>query len=160
MEIIGGSTWGTSAALNMSRMEVNAIYIYSALSAAGWTMNAVAGILGNMQSESSINPGRWQYDNPAPVSPSGIGYGLVQWTPYTKYTEWVTGDASTMDNNLSRILYEVANNIQWGAGIYGTPPYSFYEFTQSTEDPYTLGMNFVRYYERPQTVSPSRRNTG
>lgn len=61
-----------------------------------------------------------------------------------------------MDNNLSRILYEVANNIQWGSGIYGDPPYSFYEFTQSTEDPYTLGMNFVKYYERPATVNPIR----
>ena len=82
--------------------------------------------------------------------------GLVQWTPYTKYTDWVTGDPSTMDNNLSRILYEVANNIQWGAGIYGTPPYSFYDFTQSTESAYDLAINFLKYYERPASLNYSR----
>lgn len=82
---------------------------------------------------------------------------MVQWTPYTKYTDWVTGDPSTMDNNLSRILYEVTNNIQWGSGIYGDPPYTFYEFTQSLESPYTLAMNFLRYYERPASLNTIRR---
>ena len=48
--------------MNMDEMKINAIYIYSALSDAGWTLNAIAGILGNMQSESAINPGRWQSD--------------------------------------------------------------------------------------------------
>jgi len=83
--------------------------------------------------------------------------GLVQWTPYTKYTNWILpSDPSTMDNNLSRILYEVANNIQWGAGIYGTPPYSFQEFTQSTESAYDLAINFLKYYERPASLNYSR----
>lgn len=83
--------------------------------------------------------------------------GLVQWTPYTKYTDWILPqDPSTMDNNLSRILYEVANNIQWGAGIYGTPPYSFYDFTQSTESAYNLAINFLKYYERPASLNYSR----
>lgn len=51
-----GNTYNSSNALNMSQMEINATYIWSALSAQGWTLNAVAGMLGNMQSESSINP--------------------------------------------------------------------------------------------------------
>lgn len=93
-------------------------------------------------------------------SAEGHGYGLVQWTPYTKYTNWVTGDPSTMDNNLSRILYEVANNIQWGAGAYGTPPYDFETFTHSTDTPYNLAINFLKYYERPAQLDYSRRNTG
>lgn len=37
-------------------MQVNARYIWAYLQAKGWTLNAVAGVLGNMQSESSINP--------------------------------------------------------------------------------------------------------
>ena len=82
--------------------------------------------------------------------------GLVQWTPYTKYTNWVTGDPSTMDNNISRILYEVQNNIQWGAGIYGTPPYNFEGFTHSTESAYDLAINFLKYYERPASLDYSR----
>lgn len=51
-----GNTYDSSNALNMEQMKVNATYIWNALGSQGWTLNAVAGILGNMQSESSINP--------------------------------------------------------------------------------------------------------
>ena len=55
-----GNYWGndfnSSNALTMTQMQVNAQYIYSSLSANGWTLNAICGMLGNMQSESSINP--------------------------------------------------------------------------------------------------------
>ena len=51
-----GNTYDSSNALTLEQMQVNAIYLYSALSSKGWTLNAIAGILGNMQSESSINP--------------------------------------------------------------------------------------------------------
>ena len=51
-----GNDYNTSNALNQSQMEVNATYLYNALTSRGWTLNAVAGVLGNMQSESSINP--------------------------------------------------------------------------------------------------------
>ena len=40
----------------MEQMQVNASYIWAYLQAQGWTLNAVAGMLGNMQSESAINP--------------------------------------------------------------------------------------------------------
>lgn len=51
-----GNTYDSSNSLTMAQMQVNAQYIWSALSSQGWTLNAVAGILGNMQSESAINP--------------------------------------------------------------------------------------------------------
>lgn len=51
-----GNTYDSSQALNQSQMEENAEYIWRYLQNEGWTLNAVAGILGNMQSESSINP--------------------------------------------------------------------------------------------------------
>ena len=51
-----GNTYNSSNTLTMSQMEINATYIWSALSYQGWTLNAVAGMLGNMQSESAINP--------------------------------------------------------------------------------------------------------
>lgn len=93
--------------------------------------------------------------------PSGHGYSLVQWTPYTKYTNWVSGDPSTMDNALSRILYEVENNIQWGYDSLGNPPpYNFQGFTQSTKPPYDLAIEFLRYYERPAEYNqPIRRKS-
>jgi hypothetical protein len=62
------------------------------------------------------------------------------------------------DGNIKRILYEVEHGLQWGNDSLGNPPpYSFTQFTKSTEDAYTLGMNFLRYYERPLVYyQPSR----
>lgn len=150
-----GNTYNSSNSLTLEQEKINAEYIWNALRSQGWTLNAVAGILGNMQSESSINPGRWQSDIVEPVDPTYSGYGLVQWTPYTKYTNWVSGDPSTMDNNISRILYEVANNLQWIAtSAYN---YSFEQFTHSTDTPYNLALAFLSNYERPaDPVQPWR----
>ena len=140
-----GNDYNTSNALNKSQMEVNATYLYNALTSRGWTINSISGILGNMQAESTINPGRWQGNN------VGIGpaYGIVQWDPFTKYTEWASNqelDPSEMDSNLSRIDYEIANNLQWIA----TPLYnfSFSDFTKSTETPEYLASAFLKNYER------------
>ena len=51
-----GNTYNSSNTLTMEQMKVNATYIWNYLREQGWTLNAVAGMLGNMQSESSINP--------------------------------------------------------------------------------------------------------
>lgn len=87
--------------------------------------------------------------------------GLVQWTPYTKYTDWIVNqgfsDPSEMDANLYRIIYEVENNIQWIAT--STYNYSFYEFTQSTDTPYNLALAFLANYERPADPNQPTRGT-
>ena len=54
----------------------NADEIYNQLSGT-WTLTAICGMLGNMWSESGMNPWCWQSDT---VTYSG-GYGLVQFTP-------------------------------------------------------------------------------
>lgn len=51
-----GNDYNSSNSLNLEQMKINATYIWNYLGSLGWTKNAVAGILGNMQSESSINP--------------------------------------------------------------------------------------------------------
>ena len=68
-----GNTFDSSNALSLEQMKINATYIWNSLSQKGWTKNAVAGMLGNMQSESSINPGRWQSDRVGGES-EGHGY--------------------------------------------------------------------------------------
>lgn len=146
-----GSPYNSSAALNNSQMEVNAKYIAEYLTNNGWTLNSISAMLGNMQVESSINSGRWQNDIVEPSDPTGVGYGLVQWTPYTNYTNWATSngysDPSVMDGNLARIEYELANNLQW---IPTTQyPITFSEFKISTYSPYTLALAFLANYERP-----------
>lgn len=142
-----GNTFNSSNSLNTSQMQVNATYLYTALTEKGWTLNAIAGLLGNMQAESSINPGRWQSDD---VGNLNGGYSLVQWTPASKYIDWLPAgaDASTIDNAISRILWEVENNQQWIATSQYN--FSFEEFTKSTDTPYNLAMAFLANYERPE----------
>lgn len=145
-----GSYWGESVPLTTAQMQLSATYIYSALTDAGWTPEAIAGILGNIEHESGCNPGRWEGDSVG----NGPGYSLVQWTPYTNYTNWCDSegrsDPSEMDNAIDRILYELENGLQY----YATDnyPLSFRQFTQSTNSPYDLACAFAWNYERSWTV--------
>lgn len=147
-----GSFFNESVVLSIGEMSINAKYIYTALKNKGWSNNAIYSLLGNMQAESSINPGRWQSDS---VGNSSLGYGLVQWTPSTKYTNWCTeqgySDPSEMDNNISRILYEVENNLQWIST--DTYNFSFKEFSKSTKSVDELAKAFLLCYERPADQS-------
>jgi hypothetical protein len=138
--------------LTVAEMKQNATYIWNYLSGHGWTKNAVAGMLGNMQSESSINPQIWQGLNANHAEP--WGYGLVQWTPSTKLSDWAANlalDYTQMDTQLQRILYEVANGLQWGST--DAYPLSFTDFTQSTLTANYLGIAFLANYERPRIAS-------
>lgn len=142
-----GSRYSESNGLTETQQKMNAEYILSYLWDKGWTINAIAGILGNMEAESSINPGRWQSEL---VGNGSGGYGLVQWTPATKYLDWCDSngytDPSEMDNNLARIIYELENNIQWIAT--DEYPLSFKDFSTSTNTPSYLASAFLKCYER------------
>ncbi len=149
-----GSFYTESEVLTAAEMQTNAKYIYSALIDKGWSKNAISALLGNLQAESAINPGRWQSDS---VNSLTSGYGLVQWTPATKYLDWCESygyiDPSEMDNNISRIIYELNNGIQWIA----TANYNltFKEFSTSSESVEYLAKAFLLDYERPADQSES-----
>lgn len=118
----------------------------------GWTDNAVAAVLGNMQTESSINPGIWEGLSPYTIGGRASGYGLVQWTPWDKYANWAGDD--WRDNGvreLQRIDYEAANGLQWfyNAEVGISPPITFRQFTQSTLDVETLSDYWLYFYEHP-----------
>lgn len=152
MAWIGGNFW-----LNQSQMENNAAIIWEYLGSYGWTAESVAAILGNMQKESTINPGIWQ----SLIVGNG-GYGLVQWTPYTKYANWA---GNQWENNgyleLQRILYEVpltGSQAQWiSTSAYNL---SFAEFTQSTASVSWLTSAFMHNYERPESYSTEAERQG
>lgn len=152
-----GSPIGYSKACSTEQQQVNAKYIYSFLKAKGWTINAVSAILGNMQAESSINPGRWQSNNVG----GGPAFGIVQWDPYSKYIDWATSngfsDYTTMDANLSRIIWEVDNKQQW-YGRLDWAGMSFKDFSQSTQSVEFLAKGFLLCYERPADQSESVQN--
>lgn len=144
--------------LNTSQMTENAQYILDYFIAKGWTKNAICGMLGNMQRESTMNPGIWQNLDEGNTS---LGFGLVQWTPATNYTNWADSQGlewGVMDSNLKRIEYELANpSLQWIV----TPTYSesFSEFTKSTESPEYLASVFLYNYERAGVSAEDERRT-
>lgn len=137
-------------------MENNAKEFYGVFFQYGATLNAISAMLGNMQSESGINPGIWEG-----LNPFAGGYGLVQWTPYTKYSEWAGAD--WQDNGpkeCERIIYEAENGLQWFGNDEApipTPPLTFPEFLKSELDVVTLANYFLWYYEHPTvTIQPQR----
>jgi hypothetical protein len=99
----------TYGGLSQAEKEHNASRAMSLLRQNGFTIYSAAGIVGNMWAESLMNPGQWEGDTPY----SG-GYGLVQWTPYTLYSDWAVTD---WENNgpkeIQRILYERDNRLEF-----------------------------------------------
>lgn len=143
--------YDTNAYLTQSQMQVNAQDLLNFFLGQGWTKNAICGMLGNMQTESTINYGIWQ--NLDSTNTSG-GFGLVQWTPSTVYTNWANSNGYGSDHvngEKQRILYEVANNVQWIA----TSSYNltFQQFTKSTDTPDNLASAWMYDYERPGSYS-------
>lgn len=143
--------------LTMNEMKNNAAYIWWYLSQRGWTANAVAGMLGNMQVESTINPAIWERLD---LGNTSGGFGLVQWTPATKLIEWANSnnrEYQDMNTQLDRIEWELANGVQY----YPTDNYpeTFAQFKTSTKDPSYLGMAFLANYERPADPDQPARGT-
>lgn len=172
MTIIFG--WiGKNNYLSYSEMQNNASIIYDYFTRQGWSKNAICAILGNMQLESNINPQIWQ-NLKAPVageSPTGKGFGLTQWTPYTKLTSWCSANNLAYQDGYSQLKridyernstidrYNLSGFVQW----MGYPTaydedgrkyctFTFYDFTVSTKTPAELVIDFMNYYERPSTA--------
>lgn len=58
----------------------NAYEMHYMLDSDGYTLEAQAGIIGNVMAESALNVWRWQNDS---YNPNNGGYGLFQYTPST-----------------------------------------------------------------------------
>lgn len=139
-------TWLTeSESLNNAQLVANHFL------ATGWTPQAISALCGNMRHESSINPNIWEFGYNHSLS---RGYGLVQWTPASKYIDWANASGLTYalgDSQLSRIDYEQQNGIQWIST--SSFPLSFAEFTKSTADIGYLTEAFMKDYERPNATA-------
>lgn len=136
--------------LTWSQMQTNATYFHTYVAAnhPTWTLNAMAAILGNVQSEGIMNPAQWEYGY---GQSTAYGYGLVQWTPATKYLDWCTStnkDRLAMGTAVDRFEWERANGEQY----YPTSKYNitFTSFlTDSSHSVDTLARAWLYNYERP-----------
>ena len=134
--------------LSMTEMQNNADIMYAFFTEKGWTVNAIAAMFGNMQTESTLNPGIWEGLTPPTAGQTKVGYGLVQWTPYTNYSDWAgDGWQDNGQKEMERIIYELENHLQWiSTSLY---PMTFRDFSQSDKPPAYLAQAFLYNYERP-----------
>lgn len=101
----------------------NAADIYAYLTGNGVTSNAAYAIIGNMQKESSLNPGQWQYGSN--YDPS-MGFGLGQWTPSTKISN-ITGTGQNQMSDYQAQLQILLNDPgQWSTVYVNQQGWSFY----------------------------------
>ena len=134
--------------LSQSEMENNAKLVQSFLLSRGWTNNAIAGVLGNMQSESGINPGIWQSLNEGNYSG---GYGLVQWTPATNYIDWANANGYSITDGNAQLLWIDTQTTVVGQWIKTTNyNISFADFKKSTLSPEYLASAFLSNFDRPK----------
>ena len=115
-----------------------------------WTKESLSALCGNMRHESSINPDMYEYGYDWE---DDRGYGLVQWTPRSKYWEWAVSESlepRNGDSQLVRIDYEVENNIQWiPRGDYNNMTFSEFRQNSGNWSVEYLTEAFTWGYERP-----------
>ena len=120
----------------------------------GWTRESLSAMLGNMRHESSINPNMYEFGY---EWSEDRGFGLVQWTPRSKYWDWAISEGyseSELRNGepqLARIDYEVSNNIQWIARESVFDSLTFEEFRTNSRGLTVAELTeaFTWGYERP-----------
>lgn len=152
----GGTSPGTPPVLT-TEQEKNAWQVWTFLKDKGYTEQAAAAILGNMQGESGIYPDKDEVG-------SGIGYGVVQWTSpdgvtsgriYIQQkleTAGITGDYRLLETQLKLLEWDMFNGQYIQTSGY---PYSPSEFKQLTNIA-TATMAFERNFERPLNTHPER----
>lgn len=98
---------GVSAYLTQSEMKNNATEFYGYFNSKGFTIESVAGMLGNLQQESNINPGMKQ------TASANSGWGLIQWTPSSNLTDYATAHGSDWATG------EIQTQLMWDEIING-----------------------------------------
>lgn len=104
----------------------NATEVWNYFSQLGFTLEATCGILGNMWRESHLNPGQKQYDS------ISAGWGLIQWTPSTNLTDYISGNWYDGAQQLDVINREGTGAISGKWIPTSKYPYSWEEFRQLT----------------------------
>lgn len=161
--------WGAYSR-NSDEAKDNAVMVYNALFPYGWTINAVAGLLGNIGLECGYNPWMWQggdtHDSrvastdTTALNDRDHGYGLLQFTPSANYC------LSSIAQSLTYFgpnYLDIAGNQNDGtaqcefihrtqAGAYSSTssyPETYEQYIASTQDAAYLAAAWLYNYQRP-----------
>lgn len=143
--------------LNEEEQTNNAALIATYLSSRSWSLNAIAALLGNMESESTINPGIWQNLDEGNTA---LGFGFVQWTPSTNYTNWATSKGYAIDDGYGQLEWINTQTVPFGQWIK-TSDYDidFEAFKTSTNSCEWLASAFLKNFERAGIEVEEERRT-
>lgn len=139
-----------SGGLTQAEMENNANIVIAYYRSRNINDKTIAGILGNMQAESSINPERQEV--------GGQGYGLVQWTPVTVLQNHCNtlglSPYNDGDVQLQVIIPEILN--QSGVGEWYTSQafISNYYNSGATQD--MIGITGQQYLDNSMNWEPDK----
>lgn len=135
-----------AGSMTHAEMQQNVDEIYNQLSYYGWTVEAISAVLGNMQHESYLNPAQTQIGYP--IGTQSGGYGLVQWTPASKYKNWCRGNNHSIESGYWQIY--CLNYQSYGTEWYQTSafPVSYDDFKASEQSVAYLTECFLKNYER------------
>lgn len=138
----------------------NANIIFSYLYKNGFSRAPIMAMLGNMMTESYLNPGQWQHGYSPYDGNEYNGMGLVGWTPYWRITDWLTSHGYDLNDAesygygmLDKLIEECFDpqEVTWIAT--DSYPISFSEFAGDTSHSIEWLTNaFLYNYERPATT--------
>ena len=119
--------------LTQAQQEENAVEFYNHFKNS-MTLEAICGILGNIQRESQLNPGQMEGGHGGSLS---YGYGLIQWTPGSLLTNWASENGYSWYDGAAQCLYIDEENTYTGSDVVWIPTasyaYSWNEFKRITD---------------------------
>lgn len=144
--------------MTQAEMENNARLTWAQLQGYGWTLNATAGVLGNWQYESYINPGQWQIGYP--IGGDHGGFGLGQWTPPSHYVDWANLNGYDQNDGMRQVEYLHLNNIYYNGTYHGSqwnpnpaPGWTWEEYKSSTASAGDCANAFFRQWEQAEDMT-------
>lgn len=143
----------------------NCYQIYGILNSLGWTLEAICGVLGNMNSESGYNPWRWQYEEVLSVDDSVAwdpsasdtkhAYGLCQWDGpgkyivngqgYQGYAPNFSDQAGSASDGRAQVYFLDGYSAQWQDHPSSAWPETFSEYKQLTDVTHAVESFFHNY---------------
>lgn len=136
-----------AGSMTYQEMRGNVDEIYAQLyNVYGWSIEAISAVLGNMQHESFLNPAQTQIGYP--IGTQSGGYGLVQWTPASKFKNWCWAENHAIESGFWQIY--ALQFSPWGTEWIPTTPFpiSYDNFKHSDETVAYLTECFLKNYER------------
>lgn len=144
--------------LTPSEMSSNAQLVYGYCHGKGWSINAICGMLGNMTLESGINPAAWQ--SYIVGSGGGGGFGLVQWTPWTNFTDWADAHGYEWEDGYAQLKWIDEETTNYGQWIPTTIwNFGWSAFKTSSLSPEDCASAFLKNFERAGVEKEQDRRT-